>query len=601
MANNLFLSPTEVRTLSEWKYAVDDKSITTEWFTPMWNYLALLVPSNVAPNVITLAGLLCQIEAWWITHNHSETHPVYAPIMAAILIFLYQTLDAIDGKHARNTKNSSSMGELFDHGCDNISSTFMILTVMSCLGVYSHLNGRILWLMIISFQLISIQFHCESLVTGVCKFGRFSGPGEILMFFELLLLSRPYWTWVEDDQPALPEIMLTTKFWLTIYVCFTVYVCFYASTKMSYGTRNGLFVVLACFSFQAWQLFHSMAEGMSVGMDSDIDHSHSSLHNPNFKTSETAESPEALPLLTIIFQGLSMSVITSDMIVCKMASRDLHPIVVLGCMASTVTPILTPPFVAFYYIKLFHEICTNLQLPLLTPVIRVFVDGVYDLCHAGHKRQLLNALKHGNKLIVGVVSDENVFKYKSKYPVMSMDERIREITELGLADEIIKDTPCPTKLEIQTGSAPILDEAFIMKHKIHLVCHGEEYSERDDVDYYGIPRKMGITRTLPRFEGISTSELVRRARDPDHKKDQKEKQMEKIHEEREHQHESKDSKADHAPTTAVPSPTIKASTGSGKKLKEELSERTIKGSKSPNSSLRQRERSQSVPTGNTWW
>ena len=41
----------------------------------------------------------------------------------------FQTLDAIDGKQARRTKTSSPLGELFDHGCDSISTIFVATSV----------------------------------------------------------------------------------------------------------------------------------------------------------------------------------------------------------------------------------------------------------------------------------------------------------------------------------------------------------------------------------------------------------------------------------------------------------------------------------------
>lgn len=37
-------------------------------------------------------------------------------------MFIYQSLDAIDGKQARRTGTSTPLGELFDHGCDSIST-----------------------------------------------------------------------------------------------------------------------------------------------------------------------------------------------------------------------------------------------------------------------------------------------------------------------------------------------------------------------------------------------------------------------------------------------------------------------------------------------
>ena len=35
---------------------------------------------------------------------------------------MYQSLDAIDGKQARRTNTNTPLGELFDHGCDSLST-----------------------------------------------------------------------------------------------------------------------------------------------------------------------------------------------------------------------------------------------------------------------------------------------------------------------------------------------------------------------------------------------------------------------------------------------------------------------------------------------
>ena len=44
----------------------------------------------------------------------------------ALVLFLYQTFDAVDGKHARRTGTSSPLGQLFDHGCDAINLIFTV-------------------------------------------------------------------------------------------------------------------------------------------------------------------------------------------------------------------------------------------------------------------------------------------------------------------------------------------------------------------------------------------------------------------------------------------------------------------------------------------
>jgi phosphatidylglycerophosphate synthase len=49
--------------------------------------------------------------------------PSWVLLLCAIGLFVYQTLDAIDGKQARRTESSTPLGELFDHGCDAISTS----------------------------------------------------------------------------------------------------------------------------------------------------------------------------------------------------------------------------------------------------------------------------------------------------------------------------------------------------------------------------------------------------------------------------------------------------------------------------------------------
>lgn len=49
----------------------------------------------------------------------TETIPRWTFLYAAWSIFIYQTLDAIDGKQARRTNSSSPLGQLFDHGIKN--------------------------------------------------------------------------------------------------------------------------------------------------------------------------------------------------------------------------------------------------------------------------------------------------------------------------------------------------------------------------------------------------------------------------------------------------------------------------------------------------
>lgn len=57
-----------------------------------------------------------------------------------------------------------------------------------------------------------------------------------------------------------------------------------------------------------------------------------------------------------------------------------------------------------YYVSVFQDICVGLNLPLLSPIVNVYCDGVYDMLHLGHMKAFENALRvsGGHRLHVGV-------------------------------------------------------------------------------------------------------------------------------------------------------------------------------------------------------
>jgi cytidyltransferase-like protein len=166
-----------------------------------------------------------------------------------------------------------------------------------------------------------------------------------------------------------------------------------------------------------------------------------------------------------------------------------------------------------YYIAVFADLCAYLNMPLLTTCRNVYCDGVYDLCHIGHKNLFQKALQYGNRLYVGVVGDADAMAYK-RPPIMTSSERCAEVEACKAVTKVIPNAPC-------FG----LTRAFLDDHQIHVVAYGEEYLERfpdpKDDPYYRVPREMGIARPLPRTQGFSTSDLIRRiqqARAADDKK-----------------------------------------------------------------------------------
>jgi len=58
---------------------------------------------------------------WLASPTLEDPAPRWLAILTSLIVFLYQTMDAIDGKQARRTGSSSPLGQLFDHGCDTMS------------------------------------------------------------------------------------------------------------------------------------------------------------------------------------------------------------------------------------------------------------------------------------------------------------------------------------------------------------------------------------------------------------------------------------------------------------------------------------------------
>ena len=206
--------------------------------------------------------------------------------------------------------------------------------------------------------------------------------------------------------------------------------------------------------------------------------------------------------LDVISDGFFTCILITDIMLAKMAGREIHPWVVLMSAASRLSHsfILTLCFV--YYIAVFGDLCHYMNMPLLSVCRNVYCAGVYDLCHIGHKNLFKKALTYGNRLYVGVCNDVDCSSYK-RPPIMTHDERCREVQGCKSVTKVIPNAPC-------FG----LTREFIEKHQIHVVAFGEEYVSKypnpSDDPYYGYARSIGIARAMPRTPGLSTTDLIKR-------------------------------------------------------------------------------------------
>ncbi|XP_046429755.1 choline/ethanolaminephosphotransferase 1 isoform X5 [Neodiprion pinetum] len=168
------LSPGQLKRLNEHKYSCTSVSLMDPFLQPWWNWLVSKVPLWLAPNAITVLGLTVNILTTlilvWYSPDAKIEAPRWACLLCALGLFVYQSLDAIDGKQARRTGTQSPLGELFDHGCDSISTVFVALS--ACIAV--QLGYYPTWMFFQCFCAITLFYcaHWQTYVSGTLRFGK---------------------------------------------------------------------------------------------------------------------------------------------------------------------------------------------------------------------------------------------------------------------------------------------------------------------------------------------------------------------------------------------------------------------------------------------
>ncbi|SHO77058.1 Similar to S.cerevisiae protein CPT1 (Cholinephosphotransferase) [Malassezia sympodialis ATCC 42132] len=225
-----YLGARERANLAQYKYSSGGTSLLTRYvLAPYWNWLVTLVPLSIAPNMLTLSGLLLvfvnfimllaadgHLDAATRMRAHVMEHdgilptvpllpegglpkalqsvqpstasavPVWMLWVWSACLFMYQSLDAIDGKQARRTNMSGPLGELFDHGCDALNTTLESVLVCAAMGL-----GRSYWTLIGLTSAMTNFFLTtwEEYHTHTLFLSSFSGPVEgIVLICALYLL-----------------------------------------------------------------------------------------------------------------------------------------------------------------------------------------------------------------------------------------------------------------------------------------------------------------------------------------------------------------------------------------------------------------------------
>ena len=131
----------------------------------------------------------------------------------------------------------------------------------------------------------------------------------------------------------------------------------------------------------------------------------------------------------------------------------------------------------------------------------VFTNGCFDILHRGHVEYLREAATLGDRLIIGLNSDESVRRLgKAKdRPLNDQDSRARVLTALRAVDAVVifdQDTP----LELIRTIGP------------DVLVKGGDWKEDRIVGADLVKAAGGEVRSLKLVDGFSTSSLVERIR-----------------------------------------------------------------------------------------
>ncbi|KAL3230650.1 Choline-phosphate cytidylyltransferase [Nakaseomyces bracarensis] len=140
----------------------------------------------------------------------------------------------------------------------------------------------------------------------------------------------------------------------------------------------------------------------------------------------------------------------------------------------------------------------HFNIPPKDRPIRVYADGIFDLFHLGHMKQLEQCKKAfpNVELVCGVPSDEVTHRLKG-LTVLTDKQRCETLKHCKWVDEVIPDAPwCVTP-------------EFLAEHKIDYVAHDDiPYVSTDSDDIYKPIKELGKFLTTQRTGGISTSDII---------------------------------------------------------------------------------------------
>jgi len=133
----------------------------------------------------------------------------------------------------------------------------------------------------------------------------------------------------------------------------------------------------------------------------------------------------------------------------------------------------------------------------------VYVDGGWDMFHAGHADFLEEARKLGDFLLVGIHNDVVVNQHRgSNFPILNLNERVLSALACRHTGDVVIDPPWH------------LTREMIAALNITIVAHGtvaDANPYEGESDPYDVPKQLGIYREIPsKMPALTVDNIVGR-------------------------------------------------------------------------------------------
>jgi glycerol-3-phosphate cytidylyltransferase len=121
----------------------------------------------------------------------------------------------------------------------------------------------------------------------------------------------------------------------------------------------------------------------------------------------------------------------------------------------------------------------------------VITFGTFDVLHVGHIRVLKRAAEYGDRLVVGISSDELNLAKKGRAPVFDQDERLEIVSSLKMVDEVFVEESLEKKRD------------YIVEHSAQVLVMGDDWAGKFD----WVSDVCEVVY-LPRTPSVSTTGLI---------------------------------------------------------------------------------------------